>query len=35
LPKNARRYVEFIEEQVGVPVGYIGIGPSNEETIVR
>jgi adenylosuccinate synthase len=35
LPENARKYVEFIEEHVGVPVGYIGIGPSNKETIVR
>ncbi|MDR1300353.1 MAG: adenylosuccinate synthase [Candidatus Nomurabacteria bacterium] len=35
LPENARKYVEFIEEQVGVPISYIGIGPSNEETIVR
>eukprot|EP00494_Astrolonche_serrata_P018024 UN18215 len=27
LPQAARRYVERIEELVGVPVHYIGVGP--------
>lgn len=35
LPENARKYVEFIEEFVGVPVKYIGTGPGRENMIVR
>ena len=35
LPDQAKAYVEFIEEYTGIPVSYIGIGPNNEDTIVR
>ena len=35
LPDKAKAYVEFIEEYTGIPVSYIGIGPNNEDTIVR
>ncbi|KAK3401683.1 Adenylosuccinate synthetase [Sordaria brevicollis] len=35
LPKEARAYVEFIEEFVGVPICYIGTGPKREDMIVR
>ena len=35
LPKNARAYVEFIEEFVGVKVKYIGTGPAREDMIIR
>ncbi|KAK4210349.1 adenylosuccinate synthetase [Rhypophila decipiens] len=35
LPKQARAYVEFIEEFVGVRVGWIGTGPKREDMIVR
>jgi adenylosuccinate synthase len=35
LPAAARRYVERIEELVGVPVALIGVGPGREETILR
>ena len=35
LPANARRYVERIEELVGVPVGLISVGKRREETILR
>ena len=35
LPKNAQKYIQFIEEQVGVPVAFIGTGPGREEMIVR
>jgi len=34
LPEGARRYVDFIEEFVGVPVALIGVGPGREQTIV-
>jgi adenylosuccinate synthase len=35
LPLPARRYVERIEELVGLPVVLIGVGPGREETIIR
>lgn len=34
LPENARRYVEFISEQVGVEIGLISTGPEREQTIL-
>lgn len=33
LPENARRYVRFIEDVVGVPVKLIGVGPGRNEAI--
>uniref|UniRef100_A0A7N6C390 Adenylosuccinate synthetase n=1 Tax=Anabas testudineus TaxID=64144 RepID=A0A7N6C390_ANATE len=33
LPENARKYVSFIEEHVGVPVKWIGVGKSRESMI--
>jgi adenylosuccinate synthase len=35
LPDNARRYIGFIEEFVGVKVKYVGTGPARESMIVR
>lgn len=35
LPPKARTYVEFVEDEVGVPVSIIGVGPDREATIVR
>ncbi len=35
LPKNLRRYLEFMEKFTGVPVKFISTGPRAEETIVR
>jgi len=35
LPENARKYIEFIEEFVGVKVKYIGTGPKRESMIMR
>ncbi|KAI9896659.1 hypothetical protein N3K66_008831 [Trichothecium roseum] len=35
LPKEARAYIEFIEEYVGVKVKYIGTGPDREAMIKR
>jgi adenylosuccinate synthase len=34
LPLAARRYVEFIEAEVGVPVGSVSVGPDREQTIL-
>jgi adenylosuccinate synthase len=35
LPENAKKYIQFIEEQTGVPVGLIGTGQGREEMIVK
>lgn len=35
LPINAKKYVERIEEYLNVPVSIIGIGPENEDVIIR
>ncbi|MBU0458055.1 adenylosuccinate synthase [Patescibacteria group bacterium] len=35
LPENAQSFIGFIEEQTGVPVGFIGTGPGREEMIIR
>jgi adenylosuccinate synthase len=35
LPAAARRYVELVEELVGVPILLVGVGPGREETIIR
>ncbi|TVR14810.1 MAG: adenylosuccinate synthase [Planctomycetota bacterium] len=35
LPAAAQDYVRFIEEHIGVRVGYIGVGPGREATISR
>jgi adenylosuccinate synthase len=35
LPREFREYVEFVEEQCGVPVGIISVGPDRDQTIVR
>ena len=35
LPKNARAYVEFIEDYTGTPVGIISLGYERDETFVR
>lgn len=33
LPQEAREYIRFIEDETGVPVVLIGVGPSREQTI--
>uniref|UniRef100_A0AAQ5XNA9 Adenylosuccinate synthetase n=1 Tax=Amphiprion ocellaris TaxID=80972 RepID=A0AAQ5XNA9_AMPOC len=33
LPENAQKYVHFVEEHVGVPVKWIGVGKSRESMI--
>ena len=35
LPKRAKLFIRMIEDLTGVPVKYIGIGPHNEDMIVR
>lgn len=35
LPREARDYVERLEQLTGVPVAYVSVGPGRDETIVR
>ncbi|MFO7154371.1 MAG: adenylosuccinate synthase [Caldicoprobacter oshimai] len=35
LPDNAKRYVEFIEEFIGIPIKMISNGPKREDIILR
>ena len=35
LPRNARDYIEFVEEFVGVPAAYVSVGPERSQIIVR
>ncbi len=35
LPENCRRYVEFIEEQIGYPITMVSNGPGREDIIYR
>lgn len=35
LPENCRRYIAFIEEQLGVPITMVSNGPGRHELIVR
>jgi len=35
LPENARRYIERIEELIGVPITKISVGSSREQMVVR
>ena len=35
LPDAARRYLDFIERSVGVPIQQVGVGPGREQTIME
>jgi len=35
LPKNAVHLVKRIEELVGVPIKWIGVGPGREDMVIR
>ena len=35
LPENCRKYVDFLEEQVGVPIKMLSTGPKRRETFRR
>src|ERR1041385_6137280 len=34
LPTNARRYVDFLSEQIGVQIGLVSTGPERSQTII-
>lgn len=35
LPENLRNYIRFIEDQTGIPITLVSVGPDREETIIR
>jgi adenylosuccinate synthase len=35
IPEAAKMYIKRIEDVTGIPVKYIGIGPDNDDLIVR
>ena len=35
LPVNARKYVEYIEKEIGCHIGYVSVGPERESIIIR
>ena len=35
LPESARKFIEAFEEGLGAPVKYIGVGPHNDDLIIR
>ena len=35
LPKAARQYVEYIEDQIGCHIGYVSVGPERDSIITR
>ncbi|MBI4058608.1 adenylosuccinate synthase [Candidatus Gottesmanbacteria bacterium] len=35
LPQNAKRYIDFLEEQIAVPVTYVSIGPERNQLLRR
>ncbi len=35
LPENAKRYIDRLEEHLGVPVAMVGLGPSREQLLRR
>ena len=35
LPENCRKYVEFVEEQIGYPITMVSNGPGRDDIIYR
>lgn len=35
LPENAKKYVEYIEKNIGCHIGYVSVGPDRDACIVR
>ncbi len=35
LPETFKQYMHFVEQQIGIGVGVISVGPDREETIIR
>jgi len=35
LPKEARQYIEFIEDRIGVPIKWVSVGPERSQLVSR
>ena len=35
LPEAARKYVEYVEREIGCRIGYVSVGPEREAIILR
>ena len=35
LPEAFKEYIKFLENELGVPVKYLSIGPDRDQTITR
>ncbi len=35
LPDNAQKYLQFLEEQIGVPIRMVSVGPMRKKTIIK
>lgn len=35
LPENAKNYIKFIEDRIGAPINYVGVGADREEIATR
>lgn len=35
LPENLKKYIKFVEDQTGIPITMVSVGPDREETIFR
>ncbi len=35
LPENCKKYIGFIEEFLGVPIEWIGVGPGRESMVKK
>ncbi|MBR1750277.1 MAG: adenylosuccinate synthetase, partial [Ruminococcus sp.] len=35
LPENSRKYIEFVEQQIGYPITMVSNGPKREDIIYR
>ena len=35
LPAGAKEYISVIEQQIGAPVKYVGVGPARDQLIPR
>ena len=35
LPENCKKYIEFIQNKIGIDISYISVGPNKSETILK
>ena len=35
LPENCKKYIEFAEEQIGVPIKIVSVGPGRDDIIMK